>query len=215
MKSQVLILFQNKDIIAVNKPEGISIHNIEESDNLIQILVAQLNISTLYPIHRLDKETSGVQLFALHEKAAKIYAEEFQQRSVIKKYVGILRGSLSQVEGTWDLPLTDKAEGRKNPQGLSRDRIDCETQFKVLGSTKYFTLCEFNLITGRQHQIRKHTALLKHALVGDHRYGDKNYNDKIAQIYGLDRMFLHCSYVKIKELEFNAPVPKDFENLIS
>ncbi len=180
MDSKVSLIYQNQDIVVINKFEGISVHNVEDPSNLIQILKIQLKLKSLYPIHRLDKETSGIQIFALNESAAKFFSDEFQKRTIEKKYIGILRGTLPVTDGVWSNPLTDKAEGRKNPQGLSKERVSCETQFKVIEQSKYFSLCEFNLITGRQHQIRKHAALAKHALVGDQRYGDKSYNKKIA-----------------------------------
>ncbi len=201
------ILYQDTGWLAVDKPAGISIHNVEDSENLISLLQKQLNSPRIFPIHRLDKETSGVQLLATNEKQAQIYATEFQDRKVEKIYEAVLRGNLSEDLGTWSMALSDKAEGRKNPAGLADDRVPCETRFKVIKRNKYFTHCEFQLITGRQHQIRKHAALMKHALVGDPRYGDPQYNKKIAEIYKTNRMLLHCSRVKILGETLISPCP--------
>ncbi|MCC6137591.1 MAG: RNA pseudouridine synthase, partial [Bdellovibrionaceae bacterium] len=131
-----------------------------------------------------------------------------------KIYNGILRGKLSANEGVWDQPLTDKAEGRTNPQGIPKSRVACETRYKTVTANTYFTHCEFQLITGRQHQIRKHTALVKHALVGDPRYNDPKYNKKIAEIYKHTRMLLHCSSVDILEHSFKCDLPKEFADLL-
>ena len=212
---QIAVLYQDKDFLAVQKPAGVSVHNNEDPQNLLLMLQQQLSVTKLYPVHRLDKETSGIQLLALNEISARNLSSEFEKRTVGKIYAGVLRGELKQAQGIWNQALTDKAEGRKNPAGMSRDRIACETQFQVLNSNKFFSLCQFKLITGRQHQIRKHSALMNHPLVGDARYGDPKYNKKIADLYKTDRMFLHCHQIKILGQSFESPIPEVFKKLIS
>lgn len=211
---KISILFQNDDFIAVDKPSGISVHNNEDSQNLLSLLASQLQLPNLLPVHRLDKETSGIQILSFHKDSARDLANEFQQRSVKKIYLGVLRGQLKSPEGIWTRPLTDKAEGRKNPEGQTRDRIPCETRFKCLKLLPYFSFCEFDLLTGRQHQIRKHCALINHAIVGDARYGDLRYNEKIAKTYKLSRMFLHCSRIEILDRRIESPMPQDFSDLM-
>lgn len=213
--SPIPILLQNDEILVVNKPEGFSVHNNEDKQNLLTLLEKEFPALKLYPIHRLDKETSGIQILALNSEAAQKYSSEFQNRNVKKIYHGILRGVLKDSSGSWTRSLTDKAEGHKNPQGQSKDRVPCETQFSILKKSKYFTLCEFNLITGRQHQIRKHTALVNHALVGDPRYGEKSYNDKIVKIYSTNRLFLHCSHIKILNVSIDCSPPENFYSLFT
>lgn len=210
----VSIIHQNEDVLVVNKPAGLSVHNNEDSQNLLKILEKQMGFQKLLPVHRLDKETSGVQILAFHSKAAATWAKQFEDRLTTKLYFGVLKGPLKTNEGLWNRALSDKAEGRKNPQGQSKDRVPCETKFKVLETNKYFTLCEFLLITGRQHQIRKHAALEGHPLIGDPRYGTPKYNEKIAQIYNQNRMFLHCGDVQILSSTFKADVPIEFDELL-
>ncbi len=207
------ILFQSPDFLAIDKPVGVSVHNNEDVENLLSILDRQLGLGKLFPVHRLDKETSGVQLFALNEVTARTLADAFQTRSVKKTYVGVLRGHLKQAQGLWSHALSDKAEGRKTPAGLGKDRVACETGFKVLKQSQYFSLCEFDLRTGRQHQIRKHAALANHALVGDPRYGDPKYNKKIAGLYKQERMYLHCARLEIAGEIIEAGLPSEFEQL--
>lgn len=208
--TEVNIIFQNKNYVAVNKPEGLSVHNNEDPINLLKVLSDQLKTDKLFPVHRLDKETSGVQVIALNPATANLLAQEFQSRAVVKTYVGLLRGVLKTNFGSWNKPLTDKSEGRKKPQGVSKDRVPCQTQFKVIKANKYFTLCEFDLITGRQHQIRKHSALDNHALVGDSRYGDPKYNQMIFKKYNIERMFLHCQSLVIDGNNLRVPAPDVF-----
>jgi RluA family pseudouridine synthase len=210
----IQLLFFDKNILVVDKPAGLSVHNNEDPQNLLQILEKQLNINKILPVHRLDKETSGVQILALNSKTASDWAKEFEEKRTQKTYAGILKGTLPQNSGTWSRPLSDKAEGRKNPQGLAKNRVPCETQFQVLKNSRHFTLCELNLLTGRQHQIRKHAALSNHAIVGDPRYNDPKYNQKIAQIYSQKRMFLHCKSVQILSQSFVSELPTDFSSLL-
>ncbi len=207
------VLFNDENILVVNKPSGLSVHNNEDPQNLLQVLEKQLEIKKLFPVHRLDKETSGIQILALNTKTAQLWAQQFEAKLTRKIYCGVLKGAMDQDAGTWNRPLTDKAEGRKNPQGLSKSRVPCETQFKVVKKSSYFSLCEFDLITGRQHQIRKHAALDNHAIVGDPRYNNPKYNEKMAQLYSQKRMFLHCLSVDILSHSFKTDIPTEFSAL--
>lgn len=212
---KIKILFQDKNWIAVDKPEGLSIHNDEDASNLQKVLIQQYQFKALLPVHRLDKETSGVQIFALNSDFAQTLANQFQNKSIQKIYHGIARGNMNQSKIIWKQALSDKSEGRKNPAGQARDRVPCETDVKVLEKNKYFSYCEFDLITGRQHQIRKHCALAKHPLVGDHRYGEIKYNSKITKIYQTDRMFLHCHKIVLAQAELISPIPNIFRSLMN
>jgi tRNA pseudouridine65 synthase len=212
------ILLQTEGFIAIDKPFGISVHNTEDPVNVLSWLTDTLKASTvpqkaLFPVHRLDKETSGVQVLALNEESARSLAQAFEQRAVSKTYVGILRGSLPLDEGVWTAPLSDKAEGRLNPAGQAKNHVPCETRYKVLKRSRYFSMCEFDLITGRQHQIRKHCAIAKHALVGDPRYGDAKYNGRMRDFYQTERMFLHCSRLKVLNHAIESELPLDFQKL--
>lgn len=215
MLSEIPVIFQDSETVVVEKPIGISIHNTEDAFNLIDAVESQLGLRKLFPVHRLDKETSGVQIFALNELAARKYAELFQSQSVKKLYVGIVRGALAGSAGIWSQPLSDKSEGRMNPSGVVKDRVSCETRYKVTQTSKYFTKCEFDLITGRQHQIRKHAAVAGHALVGDPRYGDPKYNGRIASMYDESRMYLHCGSVDLLGHKFAAIEPDCFGRLFT
>lgn len=214
----IKILQESADWLIVDKPVGLSVHN--EKVNVLTLLQqAKRNPNlSFHAVHRLDAETSGVLLVAKDAEVAAKLAEEMQKENCHKLYQAILRGELDKDEVLWDWKLSDKAEGRKNPQGLSRDRKDCQTAAKVLQKTKYFTLVECEIMTGRQHQIRKHAAIAKHPIVGDHRYNEPKYNERIAGIYGTDRMFLHASELKMKisgrEMVFTSPLPAEFKALL-
>lgn len=214
------IVAQGPHWLIVDKPAGISVHN--EENDVLHLLHRQLSLplNKLHLAHRLDKETSGLLLIATDTAMAGPLAEQFQNRATEKIYYAVLRGALpvSETWQEWNQPLSDKAEGRKNPQGLSKDRLPSQTQYRVLESNKYFSLVELRLLTGRQHQIRKHTVLAKHAIIGDGRYGDPKYNERMADLYKTSRMFLHATRLTIningEVRTFEAPLPEEFQRLL-
>ncbi|KYG70063.1 RluA family pseudouridine synthase [Bdellovibrio bacteriovorus] len=214
------VIEKSKHWLIINKPTGISVHN--EAGDVRSVLKKQLHPGTfhdIYPVHRLDKETSGLLVVATEQETAAALSEQFQTHKAEKMYYAVLRGSMdvSDEWQEWNFPISDKAEGRKNPQGLLKDRVEAKTLFKVLKSNKYFSLVELRLLTGRQHQIRKHAALAKHAIVGDTRYGDEAYNSKMAGIYKNDRMFLHAFRLSMpiggRIQTFETPLPPDFQKM--
>jgi len=211
--AEIKILHETPDWIAVEKPDGLSVHNDEDPDNLLKVLTKQLGHSHLFPVHRLDKETSGVQVLALNEKAASELAIQFQTKKIEKYYQGVVAGSVPG-RGVWSQALTDKGEGWKNPAGISKDRVPCETKYRNLKSSKYFSWLEFQILTGRQHQIRKHCAIAGKALIGDPRYGNPKYNQKISEIYKVKRMALHCTRLILENgQELQSEPPSEFDLL--
>lgn len=184
----ISILEENAFFIVLYKPEGVSVHNEKPSlsDWLLERKLPQSFVN------RLDLQTSGLVVVAQKPE----YHEPLQQslQSGQKTYRALLRGDWKDKAQnlTWDLPLSDKAEGRKNPQGKSSDRKKCITHVSLIRTNSYFTevLCEIK--TGRQHQIRKHACLAKHPILGDSRYNDESYNQKMALMYKNTRMFLHA-----------------------
>jgi len=223
-----LILDSGKGWIAIDKPTGLPSHatNQEEDDALAMIRRELKNNPNLADksgwngfetcVHRLDRETSGVLLIAVDRSTASVLQSAFgESRTVSKTYRAVLRGKLSEKEGQWRYAISDKSEGRTNPQGKAEDRKPSETRFKVSRANNYFTEIEVDLLTGRQHQIRKHSAISKHAVVGDARYGDKKYNEMIFSRYGFSRMLLHAEKLMLQTGEFNisitAKLPREFD----
>lgn len=216
------VIEKSKNWLIINKPPGISVHN--EAGDVRSLLKKQLHPGTfhdIYPVHRLDKETSGLLVVATEQEAAAALSEQFQTHQVAKSYYAVLRGGmdLSDDWQEWSTPISDKSEGRKNPQGLLKDRVEAKTLYKVIKTNQFFSLVEVRLLTGRQHQIRKHAALAKHAIVGDSRYGDPKYNDKMAKIYNTDHMFLHAFRLELpiggRVQTFETPIPPEFKALFN
>ncbi len=181
----IQVVSENEYFIVLFKPHGVSTHN--QSPNLLEYL--KQHKKPEHFLNRLDGETSGLVVVAQNEKLHEPLRKSLDEGT--KKYRALLRGSLPD-STTWLWPLSDKAEGRRNPQGEKGNWKEAKTEVKIVRQNKFFSEVEIILKTGRQHQIRKHSALAKHAIVGDSRYNDEKYNLKIAEIYKDDRLQLEA-----------------------
>lgn len=189
----IKIVEENKFFVVVNKPEGVSVHN--EKPSLVEFLQAKK--LPLHFVSRLDRETSGLMIVAKNPDQHEELSESLNLGT--KTYRALLRGPWkAAAEIKWAWPLSDKAEGRQNPKGISSDRIPCESDVKLVRTNAYFTEALVTISTGRQHQIRKHAAIAKQPIVGDNRYNDKKYNVAISDRYKLNRLWLHSETVKFK-----------------
>ncbi len=192
----IQILDENNFFYAIHKPVGYSVHN--ETPSVLEF-IKNLGKPEHF-VNRLDLETSGLMIIAKDPKYHAPLSESLSQG--IKTYRALLRGEVKDntkdsLPLIWDRPLTDKSEGRKNPQGTAKDRVPCRTEVRILRKNKYLTEVFAEIKTGRQHQIRKHAALAGHAIVGDKRYNDPKYNEKIFKMFSPQRLYLHA-----EQLEF-------------
>jgi tRNA pseudouridine65 synthase len=215
----LLIPYSTKTWGVVDKPPGMSSHN-EPGRDLQSLLSKKFGVE-IYLVNRLDRETSGLMVYALVASVVPDLQKALSDVRTQKIYKAILRGQLNlipQAQENWIWPLTDKAEGRKNPQGERASRKSCVTKTWLLQKNQYFSFVECEIETGRQHQIRKHAALAKHTIIGDTRYGDSNFNDKISKMYNVDRLFLHCSKLVLLQGDnktvVESPLPADFNLLL-
>ncbi|MCB9063390.1 MAG: RNA pseudouridine synthase [Halobacteriovoraceae bacterium] len=190
MNSPFPIEFQNKEFMVIDKPCGVSCHNGYES------VVERLHIGNpdrnFHLVNRLDKDTSGLMMVAFNPEDSAKMQKILADSSTLKEYSAIVRGNVSTDEGFWEEPITDKCEGRKNPLGLKKERIEAKTIWKCVEKNQYFSRLHVEIQTGRQHQIRKHCAYFKHAIIGDKRYGDKKYLHSLQNKYGKIGLQLHC-----------------------
>jgi len=192
MSSETIqLLEENEFFLVLDKPEKVSIHN--QSPSVAEFL--QKRQKPLHFINRLDSETSGLVLVAQKPEYHQALAEAFSGGHKI--YRALLRSpwKSTETETRWAWPLTDRAEGRKNPQGIRSEQKTAETVIQVLRTNRYFTEVQAEILTGRQHQIRKHAALAQHPIVGDTRYNDEKYNRQIEKFYLSSRMHLHAEKI--------------------
>ncbi len=183
------IIAENGHFIVLFKPQGVSVHN--QTPSLLEFVKEQKKPEHF--VNRLDFETSGLVVIALNENLHEPLQNSLHKG--IKKYRALLRGALPIEVGEkviWNWPISDKAEGRRNPQGDKQNLEPSDTEVTLVRKNKYFSEVEIILKTGRQHQIRKHSALAKHPIVGDNRYNDDKYNLKIADMYQETRMQLEA-----------------------
>ncbi|RYZ67135.1 MAG: RNA pseudouridine synthase [Proteobacteria bacterium] len=217
------ILLQGPDWVALNKPSGMSTHNDVSgsgggssgsfTEDALSYVTRVLNAKpgSVSPVHRLDRETSGILLFATTREAASRLQQAWGVNSGSKKfYRAVVRGKLTGT-GLWDFPISDKSEGRENPAGRASDRKEALTKFEVVRATDFLSDLRIELLTGRQHQIRKHSRLAKHGLVGDTRYGEASHARKMESLYGVSRLMLHAEKLNLLEIELEAPLPPEFE----
>jgi 23S rRNA-/tRNA-specific pseudouridylate synthase len=156
-------------------------------------LEADLDFS---PVHRLDKETSGIIVLAADRATFRFFSDQFQSRRTAKRYVAIVHGRLDVPKqeipwGSWTWPLAKAACGRRNPQGPGQ-RVPSETRFRILDYSVHYTMVEIDLLTGRKHQIRRHAKLSGHPVVGDARYGSTRAVNYLKQHAGFARLGLHA-----------------------
>jgi RluA family pseudouridine synthase len=204
---QIPVLAFGKGWLVVDKPAGMSVHNVPgrdlcslaaaliQNDKAIQGQTGMDPEFGVSPVHRLDKETSGVILLALNREMFRFFSKQFESRRVNKRYVALLHGLLENPGndpwGTWDWALAATAGGRDNPQGAG-PRQDSLTRYKVLDHSVHYTMVEIQLLSGRTHQIRRHAKLSGHPVVGDARYGSKRAIDYLKRNHGFDRLALHA-----------------------
>lgn len=219
--------------IAIDKPAGLSVHNDPESGDVVTLLAARLaqdsKLSSrssweasfgVGPVHRLDRETSGVLLLATSKASATLMQRIFEARETSKTYRALLRKPIALDSANWTWPLTDRAEGRRDPAGPPSARKSCETRVRVISRTAHLSEVEIELVTGRQHQIRRHAVLAGHEVIGDSRYGDPRYVKAIAARIGqTPRLMLHAQRLSLDlgaggKIDVASEVPKAFGELL-
>ena len=203
MKEKIKIIEQGQGWICAEKPGGISVHNDPGRDMISELKKSLGPGSTkiLQPVHRLDKETSGLLLVATDRDSLTDLSDLFAEGKVTKRYKALVHGHFDhpdQARGTWDTPLTKSAGGRADPRGQGK-RIESLTRYRVLDQSLHYTLLDIELLTGRKHQIRRHAKLAGHPVVGDPRYGSPRALEFLKTQKQFDAMGLHACFLKFKD----------------
>ncbi len=200
------ILYVDEYLVAVNKPSGLLVHrsNVDrrETEYAMQIVRDQLG-QWVYPLHRLDKATSGVLVFALSKEMAKIMTQSFTDRKVSKSYLAVVRGYAKDAERI-DHPLKEQQD-RMTDQRADQDKPaqQAVTEYRRLATvelpypvgryeTARYSFIHAVPLTGRNHQIRRHMKHVFHPIVGDTTYGDGKQNDFFRTRFECRRLLLHA-----------------------
>jgi len=210
--TRLVILHRDDDLVAVDKPSGMAVHRGWARDGVpaLQVLRDQLG-RHVYPVHRLDRATSGVLLFALSGESARQVQVQLEAHEVGKRYLALCRGcdpALVRV----DHPLAREEDGEPRP---------AVTDFKLLGRFERYGLYEARPLTGRRHQIRRHLKHASHPIIGDTKYGKGEHNRIFRQRFGFHRLALHASEMRLRHprsgepLQVQAPLPPELARLLS
>ena len=220
------IIFEDKHMLAVNKPAGMVVHPApgHSAGTLVNALLHHCDdlsgiggVERPGIVHRLDKETSGLVLIAKSETAHKILAKKFKNREIKKEYLAFVKGKVKNDTGSIDSPVgRHKTQRKKMDTGGDHSR-PAYTYYEVLQRSKNWSYLKLRPETGRTHQIRVHLASLHHPVLGDKLYGGKNPNSGTLK---MDRQALHASHLELNHpvsgvsLSFSANLPIDMENFL-
>lgn len=218
MASALPILYQSADLVAINKPHGLLVHRspvaADADEFAVQRLRDQLG-QRVYPVHRLDRKTGGVLLFALNEVINATMQQQFMDGRVAKTYWAIVRGYTPD-EQEIDYPLrrgdARPGNGDRYAGAGTGTLQEAFTRLKTLRRTEIdlplgkhptsrYSLVELTPTTGRMHQLRKHMAHVRHPIIGDRPHGCNKQNKLFLDRFGLNTMLLHA-----RQIAFRHPI---------
>lgn len=224
-------IYENEHFIAINKPSGLlSIPDRMGKDPSLKILL-QEKLGKIFTVHRLDKDTSGLIVFAKDEDTHKFLSQAFEGRDVEKYYLGLVNGILMNKEGIIDIPIMEHP-GKTTLMMPHKKGKPSVTEYKMLEEFGMYSFLQFQIHTGRTHQIRVHAQYLGHPIVCDPLYGDgqpillssfkrkfKLSKDEFDERPLLNRIGLHSHQLKFTDAQGNhhnleAPLAKDMKALL-
>jgi len=215
------LLHIDDELVAIDKPAGLLVHpsslDAHERRTALDLLQQQLG-EPLWPLHRLDKATSGVLLFARSAQAARQWGRAFESGAVRKRYLAWVRGWPPE-QGCIDYALARDPEFPSTGQ----PRLEAQTRYRRLACVEWpfgvdarhptsrFALMEIEPLTGRRHQIRRHFKHIAHPLVGDTTHGKGPLNRAVAARLGMHRLWLHALQIELGDLCIAAPAGHEWQ----
>jgi len=207
------ILYEDDNIIAVDKPEGISSikENNKSAETVHSILQKEFD-EKLFIVHRLDKDVSGVMLFAKNSSTHKFLNKQFENHLIEKKYIALVHGIISENTGLINKKIRQFGSGRMGVDEIKGK--ESRTKFDVLERFNSFTLLKLIPETGRRHQLRVHLYSIGHPIVGDLHYGEKSLQKNFS------RLMLHAEEIEFfiedeKKMKIKSPLPESFLNTLN
>ncbi len=213
------IIYRDEWLIAINKPHGLLVHRSKIADDAdeyaLQLLRDQIG-RQVYPVHRLDRKTAGVLLFAVDKPTDTAMQQLFMNKAVIKKYLAIVRG-YTEPSGEIDYPLR-KENGTLQDAFTAYNTLNRAELLIPFGdhSTSRYSLVEATPATGRMHQLRKHFKHIFHPIIGDRTHGCNKQNKLFLANWQMETMLLHASQVSFKhpitgdQVVIRAPLQEEF-----
>lgn len=196
------ILYRDDRIVVIDKPPGVLVHRNgwePEAPTCVHNLAGRLG-RRVYNVHRLDRGTSGILVFALDGESSELLARQFRERRVEKRYIALVRGHCTETRRI-DTPITDR-RGRSRPAVTTVRPLSRTVVPEPVGpfSEAWFSLVELEIETGRHHQARRHLNYIAHPVIGDKQHGDSRNNRFITHRYGRGELLLRAV-----ELRFDHP----------
>ena len=217
------VIYEDKDIIVINKPKGMVVHPANGNPNGT-LVNAVMNIckdslsgigGEVRPgiVHRLDKDTSGIIIVAKNDKAHINLSEQIKNHEVKKIYIALVRGVIKESEATINMPIGRSTKDRKKMDVTEKGK-NAITHFKVLARSDKYTLLMVNIETGRTHQIRVHLSHIGYPIIGDEVYsnGKNEWNIQGQCLHAWKLKFVHP--ITGNEMELKADLPEYFKNMI-
>lgn len=221
------IIYEDDHVFAVNKPNDVLVHKSHYARNitdhtLIELLQQQTQYHSLMPIHRLDRKTSGVILFAKEKEYLPVFSKLFEHQAIHKTYKAIVRGHTPS-SGEIDTPI------KRDDNGVYKAAL---THYKTLATVSLpipvkpydnarYSLIELMPKTGRMHQLRKHMNKISHPIVGDHKYGDRFHNRMFVEKMNLSTLLLHATKIEFihpysnQVTTITAPLPQPWDEILN
>jgi 23S rRNA pseudouridine1911/1915/1917 synthase len=225
----VAVLYEDEHLLAIDKPPGMVVHPAPGTrrGTLVNALVHRLGVLAGVGdpdrpgiVHRLDRDTSGVLLVARTTAALEALARQFRERTIAKRYLAIVRGTLAAESGTIDRAVGRHPRERKRMSVHSRRGRRAITRWKVVERLPGATLVRLAPETGRTHQLRVHLAALGHPIVGDRVYGVRR-SARSAGVVAAPRQALHAEEIRFahpadgRPVTIRAPLPEDFATVLA
>ena len=213
------VLWEDRDVLVLNKPAGIAVHKGSGLDFGVIDAVRKIrpHASFLELAHRLDRETSGCLILAKSMVALRAIQAALQSGNMDKRYLALVNGSWTH--GAIDVAANVRKvlRGGERMVEVAADGKPAHSQFRVVSLFRQASLMEVTIATGRTHQIRVHAAYCGHPIVGDTKYGDAEFNRRLAR-QGLKRLFLHAHSIYLqlggREISVSAPFDESFEEAL-
>jgi len=218
------ILYRDKRLVAIDKPERLLVHRTRLARDhtfALQLLRDQIG-QFVYPLHRLDRATSGVLVFALDPESARAFCELFASRQARKEYIAVVRGFTDET-GRIEHALREEKGAPEQEAVTEYTRLATAELPVPVGphASARYALVRAEPHTGRMHQIRKHFKHISHPLIGDTQHGDGRHNRLFRERFGCRRLLLHAQRITLPHpttghgLTIEAPVPAEMTSLFT
>jgi len=212
LEEDVKLLYSDKHIVVVDKPCGLLsvATDFKSKRTMHAILKKHFEKGKIYPVHRLDQDTSGLLVFALNETARDFLKKEFEERRPKRRYVALVEGVVATPSGVWRSNLTEGEDYVvRETEGEGKLAV---THYKVLKKGKRSTLLELKLETGRKNQIRVHCQAAGVPVLGDKKYGSKSNPFRRLMLHAFELTINH-PFTK-KKMKFESIIPEEFHKVL-